>query len=152
VFKEIGTGAATTSAGYSYFTSDFTANNGYGPGIAVGTVAVWPYRGQAQVQANFFSDYESPDPVANVNEVGYPISVHANINSTVKVQSFTVRPRGGAVLNVKLLANISDPETPRSAAAIVPLSPLAAGTTYDVSFVGSVDGLGVTENWSFTTK
>lgn len=152
VFKEIGTGAATTTAGYSYFTSDFTANNGYGPGIAAGTVAVWPYRGQAQVPANFLSDYETPDPVPGVNEVGYPISVHANIGSTVKVQGFTVRPRGGAELAARLLANASDPETPRSAAAIVPLAPLAANTTYDVNFVGSVDGASVNESWSFTTK
>jgi len=152
VFKEIGTGAATTAAGYSYFTSNFTANNGYGPGIAAGTVAVWPFRGQTQVPGNFFSDSETPDPVPGINEVGYPISVHANIGSTVRVQGFTVRPRGGAELGVRLLASASDLDTPRSAAAIVPLAPLAAGTTYDVSFSGSVDGQAVTAEWSFTTR
>lgn len=152
VFKEIGTGAATTSAGYSYFTANFTANNGYGPGIAAGTVAVWPFRGQTQVPGNFFSDYETPDPVPGTNEVGYPISVHANIGSTVRVQGFTVRPRGGADLGVRLLASASDLDTPRSAAAIVPLAPLAAGTTYDVRFSGTVDGQAVTVDWSFTTK
>jgi hypothetical protein len=38
------------------------------------------------------------------------------------------------------------------AAAIIPLAPLAAGTTYDVSFSGTVDGTALSKSWSFTTK
>jgi uncharacterized protein YkwD len=152
VFKEIGTGAASNSSGYAYFTADFTANNGYGAGLAPGTVAVWPFSGQTQVPINFFSDYEEPDPVPGTNEVGYPISVHANITSTVKVQSFTVRPRGGSDLTVRNLAHDIDAQTPASAAAIIPLSRLAGATTYDVTFSGTVDGTPVTRSWSFTTK
>lgn len=152
VFKEIGTGAASTSSGYSYFTADFTSNNGYGPGLAAGTVAVWPYNGQTQVPVNFFSDYESPDPVPGLNEVGYPISVHANITSTVTVQSFTVQPRGGSNLSVRLLTHATDTETVQSGAAIIPLAKLASGTIYDVSFTGAVDGVPVSRSWSFTTQ
>ncbi|GAB3459179.1 hypothetical protein GCM10027321_16360 [Massilia terrae] len=152
VFKEMGTGAASTSSGYSYFTADFTANNGYGPGLAAGTVAVWPFGGQTQVPVNFFSDYESPDPVPDLNEVGYPISVHANISSTLTVQSFTVQPRGGSNLNVRLLTHATDTETVQSGAAIIPLAKLASGTTYDVSFSGAVDGRPVSRTWSFTTQ
>jgi uncharacterized protein YkwD len=152
VFKEVGTGAASTSSNYRYFTADFTANNGYGPGIARGNVAVWPYAGQTQVVPNFLSDYESPDPVPGVNEVGYPISVHANINSILTVQSFSVRPHGGADLSVRLLVHDQDAETPRSAAAIVPLQKLASATTYDVSYTGTVDGAPVSRAWSFTTR
>jgi uncharacterized protein YkwD len=152
VFKEIGTGAAKTSSGYAYFTADFTANNGYGPGLAASTVAVWPFSGQTQVPINFFSDYEAPDPVPSANEVGYPISVHANITSKVTVQSFSVRPRGGADLAVRQLSHDVDAETPASAAAIIPLSRLVSGATYDVSFSGTVDGTPVSRSWSFTTK
>lgn len=152
VFKEIGSGSATTSAGYTYFTSDFTANDGYGPGIGTGNIVTWPFNGQTSVPTNFFSDYESPDPVADRNEVGYPISVHANIDETVTTQSFSVRPHGGSDLQVKLLTRSGDPETPVSAAAIIPLVPLAPATTYDVSFTGTVDGQAVSKNWSFTTK
>lgn len=152
VFKEIGTGSAANASGYAYFTADFTANNGYGPGLAPGTVAVWPFNGQSQVPVNFFSDYEEPDPVPNQNEVGYPISVHANITSTIKVQGFTVTPRGGGALVVRQLSHDVDPNTPTSAAAIIPLSRLASATTYDVSFSGTVDGTPVTRSWSFTTK
>jgi uncharacterized protein YkwD len=152
VFKEFGAGASTTPAGFTYFTTDFTANNGYGPGVGPANVAVWPFNGQTQVPANFFSDFETPDPVLGVNEVGYPISVHANITSNLAVEAFTVRPRGAANLSVRLLDILTDPETPHSAAAIIPLSPLAAGTTYDVTFAGSVDGAPVNRSWSFTTK
>jgi len=152
VFKEIGTGAATTSAGYNYFTANFTANNGYGVGLPGGQVAVWPFNGQVSVPRNFFSNTESPDPVPDRNEVGYPISAHANIDVTIAVTSFTVRPRGGAELAVRLLTNANDPHTGRSSAAIVPLAPLLANTVYDVSFTGTAGGTAVTRTWSFTTR
>lgn len=151
MFKEIGTGAATSSTGRGYFTANFTANNGYGTGLPRGQVAVWPFDAQTGVPRNFFSDTESPDPVPDRNEVGYPISVHANISAPVVVQTFTVRPRGGADLPTRLLSNANDTHTGRSSAAIVPLSPLAAGATYDVTFAGTVDGTAVSRSWSFTT-
>lgn len=151
-FKEIGTGSAATTSGYTYFTTNFAATNGYGPGIGRGNLVTWPTDGQTRVTTNFFSDYESPDPVANVNEVGYPISVHADINVVVGVQSFTIRPRGGAEVPVKLLKAGADADTPRSAAAIVPLSVLKSNTTYDVTFTGAMDNVATTKTWSFTTK
>jgi len=150
IFKELGSGAATTPSGYTYFTTDFAANNGYGTGIS--GLVVWPYSNQVNVAPNFFSDYESPDPVPNQNEVGYPVSVHANINATVAVQSFTIRPRGGSDMAVRLLARSVDAETPVSVAAIVPLTPLRSATVYDVSFSGAVNGIPVTKTWSFTTR
>lgn len=153
MFKEIGTGAASTSTGYTYFTSDFTANNGYGQGIGLGQIANYPFADQTAVPTNFFSDNEEPDPVPDQNEVGYPISVHTNISGNLTVQSFTVRPRGGSDLPVRLLTGANDgPRTPASAAAIIPLSVLSAQTIHDVSFTGQVDGISVTRDWSFTTK
>lgn len=151
MFKEFGGGAATTSSGYTYFTTDFGARNGFGNGIS--GLVTWPYNGQTSVAPNFFSDYEEPDPVDGVNEVGYPVSVHANINATVTVQSFTIQQRGGSNLSVKLLSASADPKyTGESVAAIVPLTPLKSGTVYDVSFVGAVNGTAVSKTWSFTTK
>jgi uncharacterized protein YkwD len=155
IFKESGTGAATIAGGYTYFTNNFATNNGFGPGIGSGQIAVYPYAGQSRVPTVFFSDQEEPDPVPNQNEVGYPISVHANFTSDLKVGSFAVRPRGGAAINVKLLTKVTDAQTSKSgpaAAAIIPLAVLAAGTTYDVSFSGQVDGLQVDKAWSFTTR
>lgn len=153
VFKEAGTGAATASGGYTYFTCDLAASNGYGPGIGSGTVATYPVAGQTMVPTSFLSDNETPDPVPGQNLVGYPISVHANSPSTVTVGSFTIHPHaGGANLAVRQLSHDVDSETPPTAAAIIPLSVLSAATTYDVTFSGQVDGVAVTRSWSFTTQ
>jgi uncharacterized protein YkwD len=152
IFKEIGAGAATTSNGYTYFTADFTVVNGYS-GLGAGQFVVYPVNNQVNVPTIFFSDSESPDPVPGQNEVGYPISVHAdNGGSGVTVQNFSVAPRGGSALAVRLLSNATDGDTGRSGAAIVPLAPLRNATIYDVSFSGTVSGMAVTRNWSFTTK
>jgi uncharacterized protein YkwD len=152
MFKEIGTGSATSTRGTTYFTSDFAANHGFGRGIGRGALVSWPYSGQTGVTPNFFSNNEEPDPDPDRNEVGYPISVHADISAYVTVKSFTVRPRGGAILPAKLLQHDVDAHTVSSAAAIVPQAVLKAATVYDVSFDGVVDGIPVTRNWSFTTK
>jgi hypothetical protein len=152
-FKEIGTGSATSSAGYTYFTSDFAASNGYGPGLGRGKIVNWPYDGQVKVPPNFFSDNEAPDPVPNLNEVGYPVSVHGDINVVLGVTSFSIRPRNGSDLQVQLLKSTAGSATPPpSAAAIVPLSVLKANTIYDVTFTGTTDGTPITRSWSFTTK
>ena len=155
-FRDIGGGFATGASNYTYFTTNVAARNGLGPGLGNGNVAVWPYSNQTNVPANFLSDNEEPDPVPNVNEVGYPISIHADYDSTLTTITFTVRPRGGSNLEVRLLRNgtasENDRAVPVSAAAIVPLKPLTAATTYDVTFTGSVNGLPVIKSWSFTTK
>jgi uncharacterized protein YkwD len=151
IFKEIGTGAATTPSGYTYFTADFTASNGYNS-LGATRFVVYPANNQAGVPTNFFSDSESPDPVPAQNEVGYPISVHADLDGNVTVQSFTVAPRGGMALTTRLLSHAGDSATSERAAAIVPLAPLRAATTYDVSFSGTVGGVAVTRAWSFSTK
>lgn len=153
VFREMGTGAATGGNNYTYFTADLATVNGYGAGVGRGNVANYPADGQTAVPVSFFSDNESPDPVPNQNEVGYPISVHADISAQLRVTTFTVRQRGATGdLSVRTLVRATDTETPTSAAAIIPLARLSAGTTYDVTFSGTVDSVPVSRNWSFTTK
>ncbi len=163
VYKEAGAGYVRADNGYTYFTTDFAASNGLGQGLGVDNFTVYPIDGQKNLPNNFFSDSEEPDPVPNQNEVGYPISVHADIIRKITVQSFTVRPRGGAPLSAQLLTSTSDTNTPNSAASIIPLAPLTANTTYDVAFSGGICTLNdqevcnstnkaITRSWSFTTK
>lgn len=154
IFKEGGAGAAVNNSGYAYFTTDLAGNSRYGPGLPAGQIVSYPFNGQTKVATSFSSDEEEPDPVPNQNVVGYPISVHANFDATLSVTTFTVRPRGaGADLTVRLLSKESDAiNTSRSVAAIIPLAPLLAATTYDVSFIGKVNGANVTRSWSFTTR
>jgi uncharacterized protein YkwD len=153
LFKDMGAGSATGSDSYIYFTTNLGATHGYSAGLPSHTIVTWPVNGQTGVQTTFASNFEEPDPVPDINEVGYPISVHANLTETLAVQSFTVHARGGANLQTRLLVKGQDPNTTMaSVAAIVPLAPLAANTTYDVSFSGSVGGAAVSKTWSFTTK
>jgi len=148
MFRDIGTGAATAANGYNYFTADFATRNGFGPGIAANTLVVWPFNGQARVPTYFLSDTEQPDPIPEFNAVGYPISVHTNLNAEITVTSFTVQQRGGSNLVTRTVNPLAGRKT---AASIVPLGVLLPSTTYDVSFVGKVNNVAVTRNWSFTT-
>jgi uncharacterized protein YkwD len=154
LFKDMGSGVATGSSNYHYFTTNLGATNGYSAGLVGNTIVSWPVNGQTGVQTTFNSDFEEPDPVPDADNVGYPISIHANLDKTVSVQSFTVRPRGASAdLATRLLVKGRDANTTMSSvAAIVPIAPLAANTTYDVSFSGTVSGTAVSKTWSFTTK
>jgi uncharacterized protein YkwD len=150
-FREIGAGAGTVPNGFTYMTLNFAAD-GLGAGLGRGQFALYPIPDQTGIVPVFYSDFEMPDPVGDRNEVGYPVSVHADITSTVSVASFTIRPRGGAALSTKLLTRATDSFTPSSVAAIVPLAPLLPNTTYEVAFSGTVDGVAAARNWSFTTR
>ena len=153
-FLEIGTGAVTASGTYTYFTADLAANGSLGAGLGSGKIAVYPVDGQTAVPTDFLSDNEAPDPVPDQNQVGYPISVHADSGRTgdLTVQSFTVAPRGGAAVTTRLLSHATDAATGDKVAAIVPLTVLRANTVYDVSFRGAVHGVAVSHDWSFTTR
>lgn len=151
-FREAGAGSAGAAGGYQYLTLNFGTSGGLGPGLGTGRFINYPMADQQNIPTTFFSDYETPDPVEGRNEVGYPVSVHADINSSIAVQSFSVAPHGGPALPVKLLSHATDTQTAQSVAAIVPLAALVPKTTYDVQFIGAVDGVPVARSWSFVTR
>lgn len=174
LFRDAGAGSAKDSTGATILNVNFGSRNGLPAGLGVGNHIVYPYPGQQSIPTAFASDTEKPDPVPNANIVGYPISILTNYTECITTTSFTVMPRsGGAPLPIRRLTYdedvgpASDPRpTPRSAAAIIPLSPLAANTTYDVSFTGNISapidyydpsrgcvgGTPFTHGWSFTTR
>ena len=152
-FTEAGVGAATATNGYTYFTTNFASNDLFRAGLGNGRLVAFPFPGQQEVPTTVFSDEEEPDPVPDQNEVGYPVSVHADITSVVQVDSFTMHPRGGEQAATRLLTrewdgNISFP----SVAAIIPLDALQPKTDYDVQFTGTVDDLPINLTWSFKTQ
>jgi len=152
-FLEAGAASATGGSGYTYFTTDFATRTLSRNGLGTGKLLVYPFSNQQNLPTVFYSDQEQPDPVPDRNEVGYPVSVHADITSTIAVQSFTINPRGGAALATKLLRKENDAEISEpSVAAIIPLAVLQPQTLYDVRFTGSVDNVPVNLSWSFTTR
>lgn len=152
-FLEAGAASATAGSGYTYFTTNFATRTLSRGGLGSGKLVVYPFSNQQNLPTVFYSDQEQPDPVPDRNEVGYPVSVHADITAVLTVQSFTINPRGGAPLTTKLLKAENDREigTP-SVAAIIPLAVLQPQTVYDVRFVGTVDDAPVNLAWSFTTR
>jgi len=161
MFKEVGTGAATSASGRTYFTGDFAAL-GLDSGIGFGKVVTFPKDGQKDVPLSFSSNSEIPDPVPSKDVVGYPVSVHADIIYSLIVSNFTIAPEGGVQLPVQQIWSAIDPLTRESEAAIVPLNPLQAATTYNVEFRGTmilkgenntvVESVPINANWSFKTQ
>ncbi len=150
-FTSAGAGAATRPGAYSWLTVNMVAPH-QSTGLGSAQLVVWPHPGQRSIRTNFYSNQETPDPVPHHDEVGYPVSVHADFSSVLKVQRFTLRERDGRLLAVRQLDSDTDRDTPPSAAAIIPLLPLRAGTEYDVEFMGTVDGQSVIRQWSFRTR
>ncbi len=151
MFNAVGAGASHRDGSFHWLTMNLVGIKA-STGIAKGSIAVWPLPSQTKVRTNFFSDQETPDPVPQADEVGYPVSVHANLNTMLRVDRFTLSGPDGQFVEVRQLDAAADRDTPSSAAAIIPLQPLRSGTTYSVSFAGRVDGQAVEQRWQFTTR
>lgn len=132
------------------FTMDMGAQQRMDARAGQGWLGTYPAHGQDQVPIDFYSDTESPDPMAGVNRVGYPVSVHGASSETLTVSRFELSA-GGAAVPTHLMQSGSDSNTPRYAAALVPLQPLQPGQTYQVAFAGNSGGQAVNRTWSFTT-
>lgn len=152
-FLEVGAGSASGNSGYTYFTANFATRTLNQGGLGKGNLLTYPFNGQQNLPTVFYSNQEQPDPVPDRNEVGYPVSVHADITSVIKVSSFTISRRGGTPLATRLLTREIDQEIAEpSVAAIIPLDVLQPQTLYDVRFVGTVDDIAVNRSWSFRTR
>lgn len=148
---EAGAGFVTTHPTYdNVLTINLGNQQVSATGSPAGWVGMYPYDGQIGVQIDFYSDTESPDPVAGTNRVGYPVSIHIGYGKRLSVTSFTLATAGGTSVPVTLLSAAADAHVPISAAAIIPVSPLTPGQTYRASFSGSADGAPMTRSWQFT--
>lgn len=169
-FSEAGAGFSTAKNGWTYVNMDMASPNGLGPGLTgTGNVMVtYPFSGQQNVPRNFFSNTEDPDPIPGKDEVGYPITVHANADVTLDTTTFEVRKHGDSSLLAATRVEFGThadgtiSSVPESAACIIPDAPLLTKTTYDVKYVGnanapSIDGqttvtYPINRSWSFTTR
>ncbi len=151
VFNLAGTGSAWHHGSFHWLTVNMVALRG-SSGLSGTALVVWPRPSQQQVRTNFFSDQETPDPVPRADEVGYPVSVHANLNAVLHIDSFTLSDPEGRDVAVRQLDAAADRDTPPSAAAIIPLAPLRSGATYHARFVGRVGEQPIERSWRFTTR
>lgn len=157
-FGEQGAGISQSSQGVTVI--NFGTQKAPLPAVPAGWVGVYPYAGQARIAVDFYSDEETPDPVPNLNRVGYPVSLHIADTRVLAVTSFTLAPvdAGGNaspnVLPVELLPQAGANACicmPASVAAIIPRVVLQYGTVYEAQFVGTADGQPLSKTWRFTT-
>ena len=113
-------------------------------------IAIYPADSQADVPLTFNSDEESPDPVAEKNTVGYPVSIQFSSDYTVSLTDFTVS-QNGVPLNAKILDKATDPNISANSYAVIPYDALEPETQYDVTFTGLLNGSPYTKTWSFIT-
>ncbi|MFN7835034.1 MAG: CAP domain-containing protein [Burkholderiaceae bacterium] len=123
---------------------------------ADGAPVRWPVDGQINVPVDFASDNEAPDPVPDMNVVGYPISLQVYPDVPLTTLRFRLFEAGAAgvdteIANTRLLTSASDANLENYAVTIIPLTPLKAGTIYKVVFEGQISGQPKTLRWQFKT-
>lgn len=150
--SDVGIGMVGTHPAYNNtLTADLATTLRPLPAQPANWIGVYPYAGQTDAPRDFFSDEESPDPVAGRNQVGYPVSLHVDANQTLTIDSFTLTNATGQTLSGSLLQAASDSHTPASVAAFVPTAVLDYGSTYTARFVGSAAGSRIDKTWQFIT-
>ncbi|MFM0441449.1 CAP domain-containing protein [Paraburkholderia strydomiana] len=175
--ETIGTGFVTNSAQGTYAcVLDFgqTTNVAGSPGdnafspvggqqMATTAIAVSPYDGESNVARSMVA--ESPNPAPDVAAPGRPVMIRVRADQagdSLTVTSFTLTANGATVPARTIVPSAAlSGSTGATAdvngalfngvAVLLPLSPLAANTTYTVTFSGQRDGKPITKTTSFTT-
>lgn len=171
-FREAGAGSALSYDGrYTIFTQNFAVRGSF-TGLGNEGVVNYPFHSQKLVPTSFAHHTERPDPLPVASypqyagkKVGYPISVHADLDQRIDVESFTIRKQGdGAALSGRVLSGATDANTQYFSAAVVPFLELKPNSTYEVQFAGTVCSkdlqthacaaarIPLSRNWSFTTR
>jgi hypothetical protein len=124
------------------------------------TAILYPADGQVDVPTSFDSNTEVPDPAPNHGVVGYPISV--SVGEPVFGNVSTADPYGLRLISASVVGPegalellMLDPSTDSymfNMAAVMPVSPLSAATTYDVEMTVEFGGEQETLTGSFTTR
>lgn len=171
-FKEAGAGAGPSYDGrYTIFTENFAVRGSF-TSLGNGAIVTYPYPSQKQVPTSFAHYTENPDPLPAASfpefagkQVGYPVSVHADLDQRIDVQAFTIQKQGdNAILSGRVLSGTTDANTQSFSAATVPFQELTPQTVYEAAFSGTVclrdlntnecisAPISVSRNWSFTTR
>lgn len=120
----------------------------------------WVYPTSDQVNVNLSMCGETPFPFPEIDRskgcdlIGYPVSFIAEKSQTLVVTKFTIKIAGTTNnLDAWLLTQNTDPNKylPANEAYLTPKGAMKPNTTYEVSFVGTINGKAVSKDWKFTT-
>lgn len=124
----------------------------------------YPASGQTNLPVTMMA--ENPNPIKDLPltadgqpdflQTSYPISVASVPGTTIAVTSISVTAQGdNTPLPMTTITTATDPNQGylgTNWAFFVGKAPFKAKTTYNVAFVGTVNGAKITQNWSFTTR
>jgi hypothetical protein len=124
----------------------------------------YPASGQMNLPVTMMA--ETPNPIKDLPlnadgsldflQTTYPISVTSATGTTIDVTSMTVTAQGETTpvpMNAITVKNDPNPGALRNNwVFFVGKAPFKAKTTYNVAFVGTVNGATVKQNWSFSTR
>ncbi len=159
-FDEVGISLKPATSGMEMITvADFASTKI----LSVTAPIQYPAPGQTNVPISFNSDYETPDPIEGASFVGYPISVHSPVGSTLTVQKFELRRASDNQLVESYVRGsgtaagmVADTHLSKNESFLASKQILEANTQYKVMFVGSVKAINGTVEpsnlqWIFTT-
>ncbi|MFM0144997.1 CAP domain-containing protein [Paraburkholderia sp. RL18-085-BIA-A] len=163
-----GTYSCVLDFGQTTGVSGTPAANGFlssaGQQMATTAIAHSPLANETSVARAMVA--EIPNPAPDFASPGRPIMVRvtaANAGDVLTVSSFTLTSSGGTVVPARIIvpsaaltgssgatADVNN-EMAAGVAFLLPQAPLAANTTYTVSFSGARTGTPISTTWSFTT-
>lgn len=166
-YREVGISETTKTMKNTLVFAPFVMEFGYQSGCqrnASDFVMHYPASGQTDVPYTMMA--ETPNPIkdlpltadgsADFMQTTYPISVASVPGTSIGVTSITVTAQGETTpvtMNAITAANDPNPAYARNNwVYFVGKTPFKAKTTYNVAFVGTVNGANITQNWSFTTR
>lgn len=165
-FRDVGLGQASQFDKFGNPFTPFAVELGYQTGCqtnASNFLMHYPITGQTAVPLSMTA--ETPNPLPNLplingspdfTKTTSPISITSAAGTTLTMTSLSVTAQGSTtpiLLNTITAANDPNPQFARSNwLYFIGNTPFQPNTVYNVAFVGTVNGVNVTQNWSFTTK
>lgn len=116
-------------------------------------IVCYPFEGARNIPLGFV--HERPDPVANLKNAGYPITISFNpaYYGRVSMKSFRLYRDGKRVKGVKILSRANDPyaKLRENTFVLIPRNRLHKNSSYRVEFRANAGGKSLLKSWSFHT-
>lgn len=129
--------------------------------VASDYLGVYPSNGQTGVALHAYVEAPNPFPdLSTANDdfptkTSYPISVSVVTGNTIAVTSFSVTEAGQpAPMDARLMTSANDPNhyLTGNVAFLIAKAPFKSGTTYNVKFSGTNNGVALSKEWWFKTQ
>jgi hypothetical protein len=149
---DVGIGAAAGS--FSFVTVKLGVQQAsQGQTLAGDGIALSPCDGDVGRFTTHSGESPNPLPGAAFGTYAPPLFAMVRSDQTIVVEEWTIAPAGGSVLPTVLRTRTNDPAGlfKSNVVALIPTTPLARNTTYNVVLRGKNSGISFERRYSFTT-